>query len=127
MANLHVFSKLSTDVTYHDYEAGGADLPVITKSVTINGGAGVATKHLVTPLGVHTEITEDQAELLNRNGIFQLHKKNGFVVIEKKKADVEKVAANMADTSDYKTSARQLTAMDFASDAAKPMEVKDKA
>src|SRR5487761_2501543 len=98
MANLHVFSKLSSDVTYHDWVAGGADLPVKAHSVTIKGGAGVTTRNLITPLGVDTEITEKDAEVLNRNEIFKLHKKNGFVQIQKKDADVEKVVADMADT-----------------------------
>ena len=124
MANLHVFSKLSSDVTYHDWVPGGGDLPVKAFSVTIKGGAGVTTKNLITPLGVHTEITEQDAEVLNRNEVFKLHQKNGFVKIQKKDADVEKVAADMADTSDYKVSSRQLTDQDFATDTAKPMEMK---
>ena len=128
MATYHVFSKLSSDVTYHDWVSGGADLPVKAHSVMIKGGAGVTTKNLITPIGVHTEISDRDAEMLNRNEVFKLHQKNGFVQIQKKNADVEKVVADMGDTSDYKTSSRQLTSLDFDKEKnePQPMDTKTK-
>lgn len=96
----HVYSKLATDVEYPEYMQGGADIPVKGKSVFIKGGAGVANKYLQTPLGVHTEITEEEAEILNRHPVFKIHRDNGFVKIEKAKSDVEKVVADMGDKVD---------------------------
>ncbi len=93
--NVHVFSKMSSSVDYVDWIAGGADLPTRGKSVFIKGGHGVAGKNLITPLGVHTEISQEDAEILKRNHVFQTHLKNGSVVIQKSKADPEKVVADM--------------------------------
>ena len=126
MATLHVFSKLSADQNYHDWIPGGADMPVKAHTVLIKGGAGVITKNLLTPLGVHTEISEKDAEMLNCNEVFKLHQKNGFVQIQKKNADVEKVAADMADTSDYKTTSRQLTSQDFDKEKNEPQPMDGK-
>jgi len=95
-SKFYVFSKMSAGVTYNDYADGGADLPVIVRKVTIQGGAGIANKNLITPLGVMTEVDADDMEFLNRNGIFQQHKKNGFIAVEAQKAEVEKVVADMA-------------------------------
>ena len=93
--NLHVFSKMASSVNYIDWIPGGADLPSRGKSVLIKGGHGVAGKNLITPLGIHTEITAEEAELLKRNKVFQLHLKNGSVVIQESKADPEKVISDM--------------------------------
>jgi hypothetical protein len=100
MAKFYVYSKMSASVVYNDFVPGGADLPVVAKSVTIKGGAGIANKNLITPLGVVTEIDDADLEMLNRNGIFKLHKENGFITVEKRNVDVEKVVANMGEKAD---------------------------
>ena len=96
----YVFSKMACDVSYNDYIPGGADLPIKTSSVLIKGGAGVANDRIITPLGICTEVTEEQVSQLNANGIFKLHRDNGFVTIESKNQDVEKVVADMTVESD---------------------------
>jgi len=96
----HVFSKLSAGVDYTDYIQGGGDLPTKGAVVHIAGGAGVANKNFITPNGTHTEVTEAQMEVLNRNGIFKLHRDNGYITVEVKKADVDKVVSNMTPASD---------------------------
>lgn len=108
----HIFSKMAADVTYNDYQNNGElQIPTLLHAVTVKGGAGVITKNLITPLGIHTEVDERDMEFLNRNGIFKLHKDNGFVSVQAKNADVEKVVADMTAESDPSA---PLTPNDFA-------------
>lgn len=92
---LYVYSTLATDMAYTNHETGGADIPVALEPVFIKGGAGVANDRFVTPRGVATEITEKQAEYLQANQVFQLHQKNGYVMIDSESMDPDKMAANM--------------------------------
>lgn len=92
---LYVYSTLTCDQNYTNHDTGGADLPVPLPPVFIKGGAGVANDRLITPRGVATEITEEQAEYLRANPMFQLHEKNGYVEISAAEADPDKVAAGM--------------------------------
>ena len=55
----------------------------------------MANDRLITPRGVVTEITEEQADYLRANKVFQLHEKNGFVQISDAKTDPDKAAADM--------------------------------
>lgn len=92
---LYVYSTLAASVAYTNHADGGADLPIPLPPVLIKGGAGVANEHLITPRGVATEITEQQAEYLRGNALFQLHEKNGYVQISTANTDPEKAAADM--------------------------------
>lgn len=98
---LYVYSTLSADVRYQNTAPGGADLPVVVSDVLVKGGAGVANDRLITPRGVVTEITEEQAEALRANPVFAMHEKNGFVQIGEAYVDPDKAAADMTgrDTS----------------------------
>lgn len=97
----HVYSKIATDMNYNDY-AGGSDqtLSRVIHTVTIKGGAGVANKNIITPRGVHTEISEEDKNFLLRNGIFQKHFEAGFVTIEEHFEDPDKVATNLTEGPD---------------------------
>lgn len=95
MAKIYVFSTLANDQLYTNWLAGGNDLPLKGHSVLIKGGTGVANDRLITPLGVSTEITEYDLEELQKNPSFKDHEKNGFIVVKNKKAETEKVAADM--------------------------------
>lgn len=66
------------------------------RKVTINGGHGVATKHLFTPKGVVTQVSDDDMEFLLKNTSFQRHVEAGFITYDKKKVDPEKKIQNMA-------------------------------
>lgn len=92
---LYVYSTLSSDVNYTNHVPGGGDLPIALPSVHIKGGAGVANDRLITPRGVVTEITEEEAEYLRANTVFQLHEQNGFVEISDVSIDPDKAAANL--------------------------------
>lgn len=93
---LYVYSTLSCDQNYTNHITGGADIPVALPPVFIAGGAGIANDRLITPRGVATEITEEQAEYLRANPMFQLHEKNGYVQISAEKVDPDKAAADMS-------------------------------
>lgn len=93
--SLYVYSTLSCDVTYQNHVSGANDMPVVVAEVRVMGGAGVANDRLITPQGVATSITEQDAEALRNNPVFRLHEENGFVRIEAKKIDIEKVVADM--------------------------------
>lgn len=107
----HVYSKMAASVAYNDFVKGGADLPVKAMSVTIKGGAGIANNHIITPLGVHNEVSEEEITMLKSNGIFQLHEKAGFIKVEERKADIEKVVADMTEDADPSS---PLTPADYA-------------
>lgn len=92
---LYVYSTLSSDMNYTNHAQGGADLPQALPPVFVKGGAGVANDRLITPRGVATEITEEQAEYLRANPLFQLHESNGYVQISADNVDPDKAAADM--------------------------------
>lgn len=92
---LYVYSTLSADVAYTNHEVGGGDMPVALPPVLIKGGAGIANDRLITPRGVVTEVTEEQVEYLRQNMTFRMHEKNGFITVEQRNIDPDKVAADM--------------------------------
>jgi len=91
----YVYSRLSNSQAYTGWASGGADLPQVTKEVFIEGGAHVANKNLITPQGVVTTVTDEDAEWLALHPIFQIHKENGYVTIENAKGDIDKVVADL--------------------------------
>lgn len=93
-----VYSTLANDQKYIQWEAGGGDVATPGRSIVIKGGTGVANDRFITSLGVCTEIDEADIPVLEANEVFKLHAKNGFVTIERKRADAEKVAASMSLT-----------------------------
>lgn len=100
----YVFSTLTNDQHYVNWEKGPHDVPVETVGVHIKGGTGIANDRLITPLGVCTEVSDAEHEMLKRNPIFQQHVENGHIIVRTSKADPEKVAADMLpDASAPKT------------------------
>jgi hypothetical protein len=95
----HVYSTMSADVTYHAYVnvAGQASS---RKSVLINGGSAVANKQLYTPMGVRTEVSDEDLELLKADKVFLAHMNNGFIKIDTKKIDPEKAVASGMEVRD---------------------------
>ncbi|OBX10407.1 hypothetical protein QV09_05505 [Gallibacterium salpingitidis] len=93
----YVYSTLTSDNTYVIYADGGADLKIKTHQITIKGGTGIANDRLITPLGVATQVSDDDLALLEKNAVFKTHKEHGFIVVQTsgKEADAEKVASDM--------------------------------
>lgn len=100
MNKAHVYSKLANSNMYTIYGEAAADIKPIQKQIHIKGGAGLASKHLVTPLGVHTEIDEADVAALEAHPVFKIHKAKGFVTIERSKKDPERVAADLTTNPD---------------------------
>lgn len=95
-ATHYIYSTLSSAMNYQNYGAGGADLPVATDGVVIQGGANIPDKYMRTPEGaVITPVTDEQLDALQANDVFKLHVANGFIVVKDKKYEPEKVAADM--------------------------------
>lgn len=57
-------------------------------------------KHLITPIGVMTEIDEKQMDILNRNFLFNQHLKSGHIVVRDSKRDTEKVVSDGMERED---------------------------
>lgn len=95
MANF-VYSTLTADQLYVNYQHGASGIPIELSRVFIKGGANIpAMKTLITPLGVSTEVTDEQLEHLKLNPVFNRHKEKGFITVLNKKADADAVATDM--------------------------------
>ena len=92
----HIYSTNSADAHYCMYDnAPGGSPRAIVKSVLIKGGANIGGKGLITPLGVRTEVSEEDLEFLMNNEAFKRHVDKGHLVVSKAKKDADKVAADM--------------------------------
>lgn len=92
----YVYSTLTADNNYAAYvKAGDRDQQRVVREVLIKGGHGLMNKNFITPLGVATEVTEDELSFLLTVNAFNEHKANGFISHEEKKVEPEKAVANM--------------------------------
>ncbi|MDC9591174.1 hypothetical protein PSI23_18235 [Xenorhabdus sp. XENO-10] len=82
---LYIYCTLSNDQNY----------AVRDGAVFIHGQANIMTKAMHTPRGRVTEVSAEQYAQLKDNHVFTLHKENGFITVETRQADPEKVATNM--------------------------------
>jgi len=109
----HVFSTLATNMGYTEWlpPPDGGALPIEGRTIHVKGGATVAHKSgssdVWTPLGFGTQVTDEELEVLEKNSVFQIHKKNGYITVQKKDTAVEKAVADMnrVDKSSPKTEA----------------------
>lgn len=91
-----VYCTISSDVEYTFWgtsQEGQALTPV--RMIRINGKANLPNKTLLTPRGAVTAVTDEEIDALNAHPVFQQHKRNGFVTIEKRGTDVDKVVSDM--------------------------------
>jgi|SRR5271165_5349357 len=115
----YVYSTATCAGTYVDYgptEPNSKQHAVARRKVTIHGGHGVAHPtrgpiqgHIHTPRGVVTEVSDEDLEFLMQDKNFQRHMAAGFMRVEKKKYETEKMAADMAE----KDGSAPLTPKDF--------------
>lgn len=94
---LFVFSTLTSAVNYNVYAKNAPDMPRIERTITIEGGANLTNKNLMTPRGVATSIDAEDLAALEENTIFQMHRKNGFITISESEGNADSVAADMTD------------------------------
>jgi hypothetical protein len=105
----YIYSTLTASNEYRGY-TDNKDVKGVKWSIEIKGGANVASKNLITPYGVLTVVTDEELLLLQSNTSFNNHVERGFITVEKKKSEVERVAKNMKK----KDSSAPLTPEDFA-------------
>lgn len=91
-----IFCTLSTDVSYTFYSEADPNTGVRTpvRLIKINGKANIPDKRFLTPRGAVTAVTDEEVSRLNEHPVFIAHKQNGFIAIEKRGTDVEKVVSN---------------------------------
>lgn len=98
----HIYSTLANGQAYTVYlpkvEEKSQAARKFKQQVVIKGGAGVASKNLITPRGVRTEITDQEYGAIADHFCFRHHVKEGFIVVEKVKANANKVARDMNDS-----------------------------
>lgn len=95
-----IFSTLTCDNDYRTFTKGGGDVQNVETTVRVKGGAGIANKNLITPRGVMTVVSDDELKLLETNESFKMHKENGYITVESKKADADEVAAKSMKKKD---------------------------
>ncbi|ENU3061690.1 hypothetical protein MLT67_12195 [Escherichia coli] len=117
----YIYSTLTGSQAYQVYQKGGGDLPIAERAILVAGGANLADKNFITPKGVVTTVSDEDLALLEQNPVFQLHKSNGFIVVEAKPAPVEKVVSDM----EARDESAPLTENDFISKGQKPPKVID--
>lgn len=100
----YVYSTASTSIAYNV----GAD------RIIINGGANVSNKHLWTPKGASTRVTNDQLEALKKIPSFAKKMQAGFFSVSQFEKDAGKVARDMTE----KDGSAQLTESDLAEGSA---------
>lgn len=93
---VHVYSTLANPQLFVTYKKGGADLPVIDRQVPIKGGSGIASKNLITPMGVHTAISEEDYQAIKDLEHFKMLVESGNIRVENKKAgEIERIVSDM--------------------------------
>lgn len=91
-----VFSTATTSVSFVEYgEARPNRFPEVKRRVTILGGANVPAKTLVTPRGVVTAVSEDEAAFLATNRNFAKMMANGFMTLASDDKDLERALLDM--------------------------------
>lgn len=97
---VHVYSTLANSQQYPLYKRDPQGNAHILAHVHINGGAGLANKHLITPLGVMTAISEKALEHLEQSHVFQKHVERGFITVRRDQVDIERAIAEHTSERD---------------------------
>lgn len=93
---VHVYSTLASPQEFTTYIPGGADLQVVDRQVHIKGGAGIASKNLITPNGVHTAISEDDYAAIKELWHWKKFVETGHIRVEKRQAsDIDRIVSDM--------------------------------
>lgn len=111
---MHVFSTAANSTMYVKYaENRPSNLNIVEREVEIKGGSGVATTRLMTPLGVHTEVKDEDYAWLKDHPLFKQSIAAGYITVRERSTNAEKVAANMV-THDQRTDACPIVPQDYS-------------
>jgi hypothetical protein len=94
----HVISTLAADQKYASWETHSG-VGTILRSVYVKGGASVASPGsgaIITPEGVSTTVSDEDAKFLAEHPEFQKHQERGFVKIVGPALDANSVAQKMS-------------------------------
>ena len=108
----YVYSTLSADQAYCLYptEVDPKGLIEPMETIFIAGKANVMDpKTFLTPKGMCTSIGEEELAVLEQVPAFKRHQEAGYILVERKKGEVDKVVKNMT----AKDAGAQLTDDDF--------------
>lgn len=95
----YVYSTASNDSIFVRYGRVASGKPAQAEAhVLIRGKANVALgrAEFVTKLGVRTEVSDEELEILNNSSNFCKMVDAGFMTVEKRKVDPEKIALSMS-------------------------------
>lgn len=97
-----IYSTLTASQRYQTYNKpkDARGMPSATRdSILIQGGTNVADKNFVTPRGVVTKVSAEQLKELQENSLFKTHVENGYITVEDKEVDKDKVVADLTQRS----------------------------
>lgn len=99
---VHVYSTLANPQKFVAYDypdrndpTQAGRLPVEKVSVLIRGGAGIASKNLITEWGVRTVITQAEYDAICELYHFKEFVKNGYLRVENKAFDIDRIVSDM--------------------------------
>lgn len=98
----YVYSTATNSIVYEERAQmkDPSAIRPIQRQVTIKGGTGLANKHLITPEGVVTHVSDEDADFLEKHEAFNRHRDKGFMILRRDKVRAEKVAAEMNPRDD---------------------------
>lgn len=94
---VHIYSTLATPQIFVTYDPPPQEgmFPIERVRVAIAGGAGIASKNLITRHGVHTSITAEEYEAIKDLQHFQQFVKDGYIRVEGREWDIDKIVGDM--------------------------------
>lgn len=95
MSDVYVYSTLTCDQAYTQWNRDVNGNPVRVRAVLIKGGSNVADKNFHTPYGVVTRVSQEDYDLLKNEPSFIRHCDAGYIRVEQKKEDTELVVSDM--------------------------------
>lgn len=111
---IHVYSTMANANRYALYRKDSPNgINIVERSVLIKGGSGLNIKGIGTTLGAHTEVSDEDWEWLKDDFAFNQHIKTGYIRVEKRSVNPEKVAVDMV-TRDQRTDACPVVPEDFS-------------
>ncbi len=104
----YVVNTASAGTDYNFEKTLPNGLSQVVKTISINGGANVASKNLVTPEGVLTEVSGADLELLKTHPVFKKEQEMGFVkIVHTEKVNVKGMEAKDASAPVVKSDAEE--------------------
>lgn len=93
---VYITSRLAGGVDYAFYKKNPGGINIVDKTISIKGGSDVVDKKtLITPMGVVTELSKDDFDLLKTHPVFKTHLENGYITIKDNEKAAEKAGEKL--------------------------------